>query len=128
MYGSSVWDSCSAECHQRLLKLQKRAARIILDADKRTPSLSLFNKLNWLPISKQSCIKRNTIVFKKVNSNYSIPDYLNTFLVKNSDIHTRTTHYSQLNMMCPKYKRSTEGGRSFFCKNYKRMEQYRFKY
>ena len=77
------------------------------------PSLNLFNKLNWLPISKQSCIKRNMIVFKRINSNYSIPDYLNTFLVKNSDIHTRTTRYSQLNMMCPKYKRSTEGGRSF---------------
>ena len=41
MYGSVVWDSCNIECHQRLLKLQKRSARIILDADKRTPSIEL---------------------------------------------------------------------------------------
>ena len=47
----------------RLLNLQKRAARSILDADKRTPSIELFNNLNWLPLSKQSLIKRtsNTI-------------------------------------------------------------------
>ena len=75
MYGSLVWDSCSAECHQRLLKVQKRAARIIFDADKKTPSINLFNKLNWLPITEQSCIKGNTLVLKRVNDNYSTPNY-----------------------------------------------------
>ena len=57
MYGSVVWDSCNINCHQRLSKLQKRAARIILDVDKRTPSIELFNKLNWLPLS--------TVTYKK---------------------------------------------------------------
>ena len=50
---SVVWDSCNINCHQRLLKLQKRAARIILDVDKRTPSIELFNKLN-------GCLCRNS--------------------------------------------------------------------
>ena len=113
MYGSVVWDNCNIECHQRLLKLQKRAARIILDADKRTPSIELFNKLNWLPLSKQSLIKRTSITFKRVNSNHFIPEYLRSMLVRNSDIHTRNTRFNNMNMVCPKYIRETEGGRTF---------------
>ena len=31
------------------LKLQKRAARIILDADSQASSVKLFNKLKWIP-------------------------------------------------------------------------------
>ena len=88
MYGSVVWDSCNINCQQRLLKLQKRAARIILDVDKRTPSIELFNKLNWLPLSKQSLIKRTSITFKRVNTDYFTPEYLSTMLIRNSDIHT----------------------------------------
>ena len=81
MYGIVVWDSCNINCHQRLLKLQKRAARIILDVDKRTPSIELFNKLNWLPLLKQSLIKRTSITFKRVNTDYFIPEYLSTMLI-----------------------------------------------
>ena len=32
LYGSMVWDNCNVELLQRILKLQKRAARIILEA------------------------------------------------------------------------------------------------
>ena len=46
----------------RILKLQKRAARIILGVDKKTPSIKLFNTLNWY---KESIIKRNTLVFMR---------------------------------------------------------------
>ena len=31
----------------------------------------------------------------------------------NSDIDTRNNRYSSLNLVCPRYKRETEGGRSF---------------
>ena len=51
MYGIVVWDNCNIKCHQRLFNLHKRAAKNILDADKRTPSIELFNNLNWLPLS-----------------------------------------------------------------------------
>ena len=52
MYESMVWDNCSSDCVQRILKLQKRAARIILDADRTTPSITIFNTLNWLPLAR----------------------------------------------------------------------------
>ena len=66
MYGSMVWDNCSAECNQRILKLQKRAARIILDVEKTTSSSTLFNSLNWLSFKQQSLIKRCTLAFKRI--------------------------------------------------------------
>ena len=113
MYGSVVWDCCSAECFQKVLRLQKRAARIILDSERTTPSIYLFNTLNWLPFTKQSMIKRTIVAFKRVNTFYYTPDYLDSLLVRNSDIHERNTRYSNFNMLCPKFKRKTEGGRTF---------------
>ena len=36
LYGSMIWDSCNVEHLQSILKLQKRAARTILDAERLT--------------------------------------------------------------------------------------------
>ena len=81
LYWSMIWDSCNVEHLQSILKLQKRAARIILDAERLTPSVVLFNNLNWLPFTKQSLIKRCTLVYKQVDNN--TPIYLNSLLVRN---------------------------------------------
>lgn len=35
------------------------------------------------------------------------------FLIANSDIHERETRYSNFNLICPKYSRKTERGRTF---------------
>ena len=113
MYASMVWDNCSSDCVQRILKLQKRAARIILDADRTTPSITLFNTLNWLPFTRQSQIKRNTLVYKRINTSVNTPNYIDRLLLRNSDIHQRETRYSNMNLMCPSFTRKTEGGRTF---------------
>ena len=113
MYGSMVWDNCSSDWVQRILKLQKRAARIILDADRTTPSITLFNTLNWLPFTRQSQIKRNTLVYKRVNTSVNAPNYIDRLLLRNSDIHQRETRYSNTNLVCPRFTRKTEGGRTF---------------
>ena len=113
MYRSMVWDNCSRDCVQRILKLQKRAARIILDADRTTSSITLFNTMNWLPFTRQSQIKRNTLVYKRINTNVNTSDYIDRLLLRNSDIHQRETHYSNMNLMCPRFSRKTEGGRAF---------------
>ena len=111
LYGSMIWDSCNVKHLQSILKLQKRAACIILDAERFTPSVVLFNNLNWLPFTKQSLIKRCALVYKRVH-NYIMPSYLNNLLVRNSEIHNRATRHSNINLMCPKYKRKS-GGRTF---------------
>jgi hypothetical protein len=92
---------------------------IILDADRLTPSVTLFNNLNGLPFTKQSLIKRCTLPYKRVHSKYYTPDYIDRLLVRNSEIHKRETRYSKLNLMCPKHKRKTEGGRSFAARTIK---------
>ena len=100
MYRSVIWDCCSVESLTRVLKLQMRDARIILDTEKTTSSIFLFNILNWLPFTKESLIKRITLAFKSVNISYCTPSYLESLLVNNSDIHaSRETRYSKFNVM-----------------------------
>ena len=57
-------------------------------------------------------LKRKVHVYKRVH-NYITPTYLNSLLARNSEIHNRATRYSHINLICPKYKRETEGGRTF---------------
>ena len=56
-YGSVTWGSTSTANLDRLLNLQKRAARNILKADLRTPSVFMFANLGWQSI--ESRIKYN---------------------------------------------------------------------
>ena len=44
-YGSITWGSASLSHIERLIKLQKRAAQIILRTDFNTPSQEMFRKL-----------------------------------------------------------------------------------
>ena len=96
LYGSMIWDSCNVEQLKSILKLQKRAARIILDAERLTPSFVLFNNLTWLPFTKQSLIKRCALVYKRVH-NYITP----SLLVRNSEIHKRATRHSNIHLCVP---------------------------
>ena len=50
IYCSVTWGNCSKTLLQIILCLQKRAARIILDADYSTPSVLLFSQLKFIPI------------------------------------------------------------------------------
>ena len=58
-------------------------------------------------------IKRTTLAFKRANTSYCTPSYLDSLLVRKSDVHSRETRYSKFNMSCPRYKRKTEGGKTF---------------
>ena len=42
-----TWGNCSSTLEDKLVKFQKRAARVILDCDFYTPSSELFKELNW---------------------------------------------------------------------------------
>ena len=91
--------------------MQKRAARVILEADYKARSVKLFQRLEWIPFHDESKILKASLVFNRINGN--CPEYMTNILQRNSDIHTRTTRFSKVNLICPKYKRETEGGRSF---------------
>ena len=59
MYASSVWTTCNKEVLERVLHMQKRAARIILEAQHTSRTVTLFNKLSWISFYNEAYIKRS---------------------------------------------------------------------
>ena len=49
--------------------MQKRAARIILGAEYITKTVTMFNKLNWIPYYNEAYINRCGMAFKRINDN-----------------------------------------------------------
>jgi len=49
----SYGGNCSRFLEERLVRLQKRAARIILDFDFSLPFFVLFSKLRWMPFPER---------------------------------------------------------------------------
>ena len=64
-YGCLIWGRCTNTL--RILKLQKRVARIILTADITTPSQIIFSELNWLTFPKRVQYHSCTMVYKALN-------------------------------------------------------------
>ena len=54
------------------------------------------------------------LVYKRINR--LTTSYINDLLIRNCDVHNRNTRYSKLNLNCPRYKRESEGGRTFTVK------------
>ena len=86
-YGCLIWGRCSKTNSLRILKLQKRAARIILKADITTPSQSMFNELNWLIFPKRVQYHSCTMVYKALHG--LAPEYIEYLFTKVSDSHSR---------------------------------------
>ena len=112
LYLSPIWSSCGEELLERVLRIQKRAAHIILDAERTTRTLTrMFNVFNWIPFFIEAYISRCSIAFKRIDG--TTPDYINSILKTNSEIHNRSTRFANLNFHCPVFKKNTEGGRTF---------------
>ena len=85
-YGCMVWGKTKKSNIDRLIKLQKRAARIILKADIMTSSKHMFTVLNWLPFDKRVDYHTCIMVYKALNK--QTPEYISQLLVKTSDTHS----------------------------------------
>ena len=71
----------------------------------------LFNRLKWLPFYQECEIAKCSLAFKRINN--EVPQYISERLTLNSESHSRTTRYCNLNFICPRFKRKTEGGSTF---------------
>ena len=109
-YASVIW-SCDKEYLNRELKLQEKAARVILPADRDPPSVQLFNKLKWIPFYEENKISSCSLVFKLIQG--TLPDYLIKHFTANNQVHSTNTRYAKFNLVCPKYIHETEGEKSF---------------
>ena len=84
-YGSVVWGSTSTYNLDRILKLQKRAARIILKADFLTRSEGMFAELGWQPVEKRIMYNKAVLIYKALNN--LTPEYLSKLLTPVSQTH-----------------------------------------
>ena len=89
MYSSTLWTSCNKGVLERILRMQKRAARIILEAQRTRRTVTLFNNLSWIPFYDEAYIERCKLAFKRINGN-QLPDYLSASL-KKTPIFTQET-------------------------------------
>ena len=92
--------------------MQKSAARITLGAEYMTRTVTMFNKLNWIPYYNEAYINRCGIAFKRINDDTQ-PNYITELLRTNSAVNTRNTRYCKLNFICPHYIEASDGGRTF---------------
>ena len=77
-YGSVIWGSTSSSNLDWLLKLQKRAARIILKADFRTPSVDMFRELGWQSIENRVKYNKAVLTYKALHD--QTPEYVSKLL------------------------------------------------
>ena len=73
-YCLTIWGNTSKTNLERIHKLQKCAARVILDAPPDSPSLPLFNELGWLNVFERVELNKGVLLYKIVNG--MCPDYL----------------------------------------------------
>ena len=95
----------------RLLKLQKRAARIILQADLMTPSLLMFQELGWLTFPKRIQYHTCVMVFKSPNG--MEPEYLINLLRKPCQMHGRNLRSNDKEILKIPFSRTTYYDKSF---------------
>ena len=110
-YGCMIWGQCSTYNMNRLLKLQKRAARIILQADFMTPSKQMFQKLGWLTFTKRVQYHTCVMVFKSLNG--LAPEYLTNLLTRQSETHSRNLRSNDKYMLKIPFARTAYYEKSF---------------
>ena len=78
MYGSSTWGNITSKQNlTRLLKLQKRAARVILNKNTReSRTVDLFKSLNWLLFVQEIKVNQCSLLMKWLQG--QVPEYLET--------------------------------------------------
>ena len=110
-YCSNTWATTNKKYTNILEKLQRKAAKVILDKPKRTPTRDIYKQLKWLPVEDRWKINRCTAVNKCLNN--QVPEYLQGHFQLTKDTHTYRTRTADNNKVkIPKY-RTVTGQRSF---------------
>ena len=89
----------------RITKLQKRAAPLILDADLSIPSSDLFKKLKWLPFPKYAEYQQAVTMYKSLNE--LNPHYMNKLFSYTQENHSYGTRNATSSLLTlPKCNKS----------------------
>ena len=98
-YCNTIWGHSSSEIQTRMLKLQKKAARYILDVDYSHPSRGLFKTLKWLPFLNRVQFNTAILMYKSVNG--QSPIYLKNMFQFCSDQHGHLTRSNTSHNLVP---------------------------
>jgi hypothetical protein len=96
-YCSVIWGNCSKTALNKLVKMQKRAARLILNKDFNTRSKDLFSELGWMPLEERITFQRATEVYKCINGTDT--QGLNSFFEYNKNVHSHSTRGASENKL-----------------------------
>ena len=84
-YCSTIWDNCSNELIDKIIKFQNRAARVILDKDLTTPSSELFQQLGWMKFNERVKYRKRMLMYKSLHN--LAPTYLRNKFTYMHNIH-----------------------------------------
>ena len=110
-YGCLIWGRCSTSNTNRLIKLQKRAARKILKVDLMTPSTQMFSELKWLPFPERVKYHTHVMMYKILNN--MAPDYLRQLFHNVSETHERALRSADNELLTTPLCRTTYYEKSF---------------
>ena len=83
-YCCTIWGKDNKRYINKIYKLQKRVAKIILNKPLRSPTIGLLKELNWLSFSDRCKYHAGVLVFKALNN--MAPNYLSELLtLSNND-------------------------------------------
>ena len=92
-YACVIWGATSQHNLHRILRLQKYAARVILNIKRPqdVPSSELFSKLNWMTINQRIDYFTSIMMYKTINK--SSPNYLRNRFEYVKDKHQINTRF-----------------------------------
>ena len=100
-YCLTVWGSASKSQLDRILKLQKRAARIILDMPPDAPSMPLFEKLGWLTVYERLEYNKAIVLYK--STHHLTPSYISDLFEFQSSHNYHVRSVSNNNMLIKRH-------------------------
>ena len=100
-YCLTVWGSTSKYQLDRILRLQKRAARIILDMPPDTPSMTLFEKLGWLTVHERIEFNKAVLLYKSTHD--LTPSYISDLFEFHSSQNYNVRSASNNNMLIKRH-------------------------
>jgi len=96
-YCCVIWGNCSRFLEEKIVRVQKRAGRLILNKDFDTPSTFLFSQLIWMTFQERVIYQKAIQMYKTLSG--TSPNNLKIPFTFTSDIHSRTlrsSHETQL--------------------------------
>ena len=101
-YCLTIWGN-AAKCHlERIHKLQKYAARIILDAPPDSPSLPLFQELGWMNVFERVEFNKGVLLYKITHN--MCPEYLSDMFTFQSSSSYGLRSIEAQKMCIPRHK------------------------